>query len=227
MIISFSGLDGAGKTTQIQMLLQNYQNIGASIGSIYTYTPNIRYHHTTELKNIYKKLSSFDVIHIRYRLNSDMNNFIMQRLESKAPQQHLLSVAAAIQGYLDHCELRDYVLNSLLEDNKILIFDRYYYDELAFKYTYGCPDFVLKKLYNNVLDADIKFYIQIPAIECLKRNRSRPDSKVVLYQNEDYINFLIERFNLIAKRKELITLNGMDTKEKISQSILKYVFPQS
>lgn len=223
MIISFSGLDGAGKTTQIQMLLKNYQKMGAKTGSIYNYFPDIRYHSTAELKKLYQALNSYDVIHMRYRLNSDKNYVIMKQLEKNSPPQYFLAVAAAIQGYLDHCELREYVLAPLLRNNKIIIFDRYYYDELAFKYTYGCPNFLLEKIYNNAIDADIKFYIRIPTDECLKRNQFRPDSKVALYQTKRTVNLLLERFDYVAKNKQLITLDGTLNKNEISQSIIKRV----
>ncbi len=44
MIISFSGLDGAGKTTQINHLLNFYQGTGLSTYSIYNILPEICYH---------------------------------------------------------------------------------------------------------------------------------------------------------------------------------------
>lgn len=223
MIISFSGLDGAGKTTQIQMLLEYYKSQGAKIGSIYKHFPDIRYHNKLELKKIEPELHSCDVILMRYRLNSNRNNFIMHHLEKGMSQQHLLSTIAALQGYQDHSELNKYIISSLLSDNKTVIFDRYYYDELAFKYVYGCSDLILENLYKNVQDADIKFYIDISAQECLQRNQSRPDSNIPLYQNEKYVKQLIERFDDITKRKHLITLNGMEPKEIIAQSVLKYI----
>ena len=223
MIISFSGLDGVGKTTQIQMLLEYYRKKGAKIGSIYTYFPDIRYYNKLDLKKIEPELHSCDVILMRYRLNSNMNNFIMHHLEREMSQQHILSIIATLQGYMDHCELKKYIISPLLSDNKTIIFDRYYYDELAFKYIYGCPDSIIKSLYRNMQDADVKFYIEIPAIECLRRNHTRPDSNIPLYQNESHINYLIKRFNDIVKEKQLITLNGMNPKEQIAQSVLNHI----
>lgn len=97
MIISFSGLDGAGKTTQIEMLLASYRNLGARVGTVYSYMPDIRYHSTNELKELYNKLLPYDVIHIRYRMNSDRNSHIMQTLE-RILRSELLQLSLRFKG---------------------------------------------------------------------------------------------------------------------------------
>lgn len=223
MIISFSGLDGAGKTTQIKLLLDEYKNEGASVGTIYSYMPDIRYHSVTELHELYKKLLPFDVVHIRYRLNSDRNCVIMRNLESKMPPQRIMAIGAAIQGYLDHKELGKYVLKPLIDKNRILIFDRYYYDELAFKYVYGCPEFVLNHIYQNEKDPDLGFLVKVSSDECIKRNQHRPDSAVLLYQSLTNIDSLVNRFDCIAERKKLITLDGSLPKETIARQVQDHV----
>lgn len=220
MIISFSGLDGAGKTTQIGLLLDAYRNQGANVGSIYSYMPDIRYHNTKELRELYEKLLSFDVIHIRYRLNSDRNCAIMRKLERNIPPQRVLATAAAIQGYIDHTELSKFVLDPLLDKKKILIFDRYYYDELVFKYIYGCPEYILKMLYYNKRDADIGFFVKISSKECIRRNTNRPDSAVAVYQSLTSIDSLATRFDFIAKQKRLVMLDGVLSKEELARYVL-------
>lgn len=105
MIISFSGLDGAGKTTQIEMLLDSYRNLGARVGTVYSYMPDIRYHSIRELQELYNKLLPYDVIHIRFRMNSDRNSLIIQTLERNNPPQRIIVTLAAIQGYHDHKNL--------------------------------------------------------------------------------------------------------------------------
>lgn len=224
MIISFSGLDGAGKTTQIKNLLDAYKSQGARVGSVYSYIPDIRYHSVKDLRNLYEKLIDFDVIHIRFRLNSDRNCMIMKRLESKAPTQRIMATIAAIQGYLDHKELSKYLLVPLADKKKILIFDRYYYDELAFKSEYGALKIVLNMLYHNEKDSDIGFLIKITTEECIKRNRCRPDSQVSIYQSRSNINSLINCFDCIAKRKKLITIDGKFPKEKIAEIVMERIY---
>lgn len=223
MVISFSGLDGAGKTTQINNLLNAYKSQGARVESVYSYMPDIRYHSAKELQNLYGKLLDFDVIHIRFRLNSDRNHMIMQELESKPPTQLTTAIAAAMQGKFDHLELAKHLLTPLIEKRKILIFDRYYYDELVFKRVYGAPNFLLKVLYQNEKEADIGFLLKISTDECIKRNRFRPDSKVPIYQSRIHIDSLSNCFDSIAKTKNLITLDGESPKEIIAKKIIDQI----
>lgn len=145
MLISFSGLDGAGKTTQIKNLLHAFERTGLRTGSVYDLYEDIRYHSIQDLINLYKHLVKFDVIHLRFRLNSDENSSLMSELEYSNFQHPYLSRAAALQGYFDHVQLYRYVVLPLLEKGKTILSDRYYYDEIAFKCAYGCDYSVMKK----------------------------------------------------------------------------------
>lgn len=220
MIISFSGLDGAGKTTQIKMLLSYYQQRGFKTGSIYDLFPDIRYHSVTDLKYAYDFLQKYDVIHMRFRLNSDQNSAIMRKLEQSLSPKPIAAIAAAIQGYQDHLSLYQNVLNPLLKDGKTILFDRYYYDELAFKYVYGCPCFVLKMLYANMQAPDISFYIRISPQVCQARNRARPEETAVIYKDITRISNLEKIFDDIAAQKGMIVLNGTNKAEIILEQII-------
>lgn len=223
MIISFSGLDGAGKTTQINRLLENYCTLGARIGSVYSVLPDIRYHSEMELKNLYEYLSHFDVIHLRFRLNSNRNSLIMSRLELKTPPKHILAIMAAIRGYYDHMSLYRNVICPLVKCKKTIIFDRYYYDELAFKHVYGCPKALLNAFYRRTLEPNLKFYIQIPVEKCIERNKERPDSQVALYQSKKCIQLLIEEFREICVKKKLIAIDGCLSEDEIAKNVLEHI----
>lgn len=220
MIISFSGLDGAGKTTQIKMLLSYYQQCGFRTGSIYDLFPDIRYHRTIDLKYAYDVLREYDVIHMRFRLNSDRNSVIMHKLEHSLSSRPFDATVAAIQGYHDHLSLYQNVLRALFKEGKIIIFDRYFYDEFAFKHLYGCPRFILKMLYANVQVADVPFYIRISPQVCQMRNRARPEETAVIYQDIKRITCLANTFDDIAVQNRMIVLNGTDDMEKLSEQIV-------
>lgn len=220
MIISFSGLDGAGKTTQIKMLLSFFQQRGFKTGSIYELFPDIRYHSAEDLRCAYAFLREYDIIHMRFRLNSDRNSIIMRKLEQSPFPRPLMAAAAAIQGYQDHLSLCQNVLEPLLKAEKILLFDRYFYDELAFKRVYGCPSFILKTLYGNMQDADIPFYIRVPPQVCQARNRTRPEETAIIYQDIKRISTLAENFDDIATQRNMIVLDGTDNAKIILKEII-------
>lgn len=144
----------------------------------------------------------------------------MRDLENKMPPQRARATAAAIQGYRDHNELSKLVLEPLIDDNKILIFDRFYYDELVFKYIYGCPAFLLDLIYHKERDADLGFIVKISSDECIKRNQFRPDSSVAIYQSRESIVSLSNRFDFIAEKYKLIVLDGSQPRDALAKFVL-------
>lgn len=227
MIITFSGVDGAGKTTQINKLLQFFHDKGYRVGSVYSTFPDIRYSSTAELKRLYLNLQGADVVHIRFRLNSDSNAAIMQRLEFADIPNVQLAQKAAWQGYIDHTELHDHVIQKLQQEGKIILFDRYYYDEVAFKQLYGCPLTILEKIYENTIEPEYAFLFEIPAQMCYERNRTRPDGKTTLYSSLELIEQLEQNFQKMALEKKMISIDGTKSREEIYNFIVKTITDNS
>lgn len=223
MIISFSGLDGSGKTTQIKLLLKYFKEKNLSIDSIYNYTKDIRYHHSSELLFFYKQFASKNVIHTRFRLNSDENNNFMKIIEYSEFDNYYLAEATALQGYLDYRKMDDYVNSPLLNDDRILIYDRYFYDEIAFKSIFGCSFNRMQEMYDNCKIPTYAFYIKISPEIAYKRNKDRDDSATTIYSNISYIAKLSNYFDQIAKRYNMITINGELSIIEIHNEMLKII----
>lgn len=220
MLISFSGLDGAGKTTQIELLLNSFRQAGFRTGSVYDIYPDIRYHSIDDLINLQKYLNEFDAIHLRYRLNSDENSLLMADLEYSDFQNLYLAKAAALQGYFDHVQLYRYVVFPLLEKGKIILSDRHYYDEIAFKCIYGCEYSTMRRMYIDCHKPDVAFYIATRPHDIFRRNVNRPDGKTTLYRDIAHIVQLTRVFDQLAQDSELIYINGMHPCEDVHEKIL-------
>lgn len=220
MVISFSGLDGAGKTTQIKMLLEACERLGYRIGSIYDIYPDIRYHSTQDLIELREHLEKYDVIHLRYRLNSDENSDLMAVLEFSDLQDKYLAKATALQGYFDHIQLYRYVVCPLLKQGKTILSDRHYYDEIAFKSVYGCDYLAMKKMYINCCRPDVAFYITADPQDIMDRNADRPDGQTTLYRDITHIVRLTQVFERLVQETELITINGRRSRASVHNDIL-------
>lgn len=223
MLISFSGLDGAGKTTQIKLLLNFFEKRNLKTCSIYDINPTIRYHSYLDLREYYNFFKDFDVIHLRFRLNSDENSTIMEKLEYSEFGNFNLANLAALQGFYDYYLLEKYVIIPLLKQNKIIISDRHYFDEIAFKTVYGCNFNKMCKLYSEIDKPNLAFYLKIPATTALRRNLDRPDGKTTLYQNIDHIKQLIKCFDIIKTNTSLIEINGENPLNIIHSEIISYM----
>lgn len=219
MLISFSGLDGAGKTTQIENLLHAFQHIGFQTGSVYDLYTDIRYHSIQDLRNLYDYLEKYDVVHLRFRLNSDENSLLMSELEYSNFENPYLTKATALQGYFDYIQLYRYVVLPLIRKKKVILSDRHYYDEIVFKCAYGCNYSSMRKMYVDCIKPDIAFYISGNPEEIYQRNINRPDGKTTLYSNITYIYRLNELFKQLLKDTELIEINGAQSRENIFNHI--------
>lgn len=223
MLISISGYDGAGKTTQIHHLLKYYENQELKVASIYDITPTIRYHSYNDLIEYYEYLKNYDVIHLRFRLNSDENSQLMNVLEYSDFSDLYLAEATALQGFYDYYLLEKYVTQPLLKAGKIIISDRHYYDEIAFKSVYGCDYTYMLKMYCEIPKPDLAFYLSVSPEIVYKRNQLRPDGKTTLYQNTHLIKKLGHYFNLLLKDTELIFIDGENSIEQIHSKICGYI----
>lgn len=220
MLISLSGLDGVGKTTQIKLLLIALQQAGLRTGSVYDIYPDIRYHSINDLIDLQKYLEEFDAVHLRFRLNSDENSLLMADLEYSDFQDPYLSKAAALQGYFDQIQLYRYVIYPLLKKRKIILSDRHYYDEIAFKCAYGCDYSTMCKMYIDCDKPDIAFYISAQSDNIFQRNLSRPDGKTTLYSDMSHILHLTKLFEQLAQDSELIYIDGTHQPSIIHKQIL-------
>lgn len=220
MLISFSGLDGAGKTTQIELLLNTFRKAGLRTGSVYDIYSDIRYHSIADLTDLQEYLEKFDAVHLRFRLNSDENSLLMADLEYSDFQNLYLAKAVALQGYFDHAQLYRYVVFPLLEKGKTILSDRYYYDEIVFKCVYGCDYSVMRKMYMDCRKPDLAFYIAAHPQDIFRRNVDRPDGKTTLYRDISHILQLTKLFEQLTQDSELIRIDGTRSRNDVHKQIL-------
>lgn len=227
MIISFSGPDGVGKTTQIGYLMKYFSSLGLTCCSVYDISPSIRYHKRKDLLTYYNYFHSYDVIHTRFRMNSDANNIIINELENNSllPNKPLAMLAAQ-QSYVDYREWFDTVIYPLQTTaEKIFIYDRYVWDEIAFKTFYGCSFKYMENLYASVERPQLSLICTANVLTIKERNSNRSDGITTLYKSPIYIEQLNKLFVQICKMYNLQQINMEKTPADTHKDILRLINP--
>lgn len=225
MLITISGPDGSGKTTQAKKLLNAFNEVGLNVASITDVIKDFNYESGCDLylSNLYNHLKKFDVIHTRFRLHSRENAMVMDELEISPIGNFKLATLSAYTAYYDYVQFNKYVNEPLKKDGKILICDKYAFDDIAFKSTYGCQYDWMKKLYYNITLPDIGFYLDVEPCTIMERNLYRPDGRIIFYENSRNICRLKYHYERIVNDYNLTKINGNQSKDEIYNEILKEI----
>lgn len=221
MLITIFGPDGAGKTTQIKKLLKAYHDEGFSTASILDVMQSFDYSMGNDLRIYYNYFKDFDIIHTRFRLHSLESDIIMSILETIPQGTDIkLTALSAYTAYYSYFQWNKYVLEPLLADGKLLICDKYYYDDVATKSAFGCPYKWLKKMHYDTPRPTLSLYMQQSAEILMQRNLHRGDGRIIHYQNIVGVERLLYYYEQIVAEEKLTIINASQPVELIHADIL-------
>lgn len=227
MLISFSGPDGAGKTTQIKKLLAYFKERGFHVGAVQDINPDVRYHIGDNLTTYFHYLRQFDVIHTRFRLHSIENVEIMDIVQFISTGNKWMTSYSAYTSHYDAEQWYKYVTKPLLDEGKILISDKYCFDDIAFKTAYGCDYLWLNALHHDTQIPDIALYLKVNRDTILDHNKSRKDLKNILYQKDKNTQSLLAAFERLTNDYPLHTIDANGTPNEVHGNIMDYLLTVS
>lgn len=223
MLISFSGPDGAGKTTQIKKLMSYFRSMGFRTGAVQDINPDVRYHLGDDLTPYYEYLKQFDVIHTRFRLHSMENVEIMDIVQFISTGNKWMTTYSAYTSHYDSEQWYKYVTEPLLRDGKILISDKYAFDDIAFKTAYGCEYTWLKALHHDMIIPDIAIYLKVNRDTILSHNQNRKDLKNILYRKPENTFNLLSAFEQLTKDYPLTAIDADGMPDNVHKNIMQYL----
>ena len=192
-LITFCGLDGCGKTTQIAFLQNALEKIK---------------------KTIFLTKQPTDFVRA-----SDIFRTYMDQPDHDAFDYRALSLLCA-SDRVQHCHG---VIQPLLQCGDIVLSDRYFYSCLANLRARGyTKDSWIYEIAHSILKPDISFFLDVPVDTAVSRVRQRPEERN-RYIDMELQYRLREEYITIAKRNNGILLNGEEPPEQIQQNILKAV----
>lgn len=222
MLVTIFGPDGAGKTTQIKKLLKLYQEAGLSTASIHDVMPDFNYQIGSNLSRYYQYFKNFDVIHTRFRLHTIENAQVMNILEVIPPGTDVkLAALSAYTSYHAYIQWYKYVQEPLLSAGKLLICDKYFFDDIASRSAFGCPYKWLKTIHYDTPRPDLSLYMQVDGNTLRERNKYREDGRIIHYHSSNDINRLLYYYSQIAKDEKATIIDANQSFVHIASDIQK------
>lgn len=222
-IISFTGFDGVGKTTHSAKIMDwLYNRTGLKGVSMHEVKDTRVYQCLDDMKEYYEAFKNYDVINTRFFLFSE-ENLIKQKkvLYNTGAFNNIELVKEVARSSRNDAKLWfENVLNPLLDQGKIIILDRYYYDEIAFKSLINIEKDFMKDLYKDFRLSDFPFLLHLDVEEVIKRNEDREDANTLLYQNKDKMTQLYNQFKVLEKECNMIGICTNRSEELVHSEII-------
>lgn len=197
-IISISGLDGSGKSTQIQLLKQLLESQGKRV----FYFHAIQFGIANKIKNFPSSKPTLNGRPSEYGTKSFYKKSVT---EASCFQIWLRKIFLGI----DICRFSKLVEKLKKEGYDYILTDRYFYDSLV-NIEYLQKSTVTFK--NKITKPDIAIYLKTDPKQIMQRER-KPD------QGMEYLKKKKEIFDKYAKEWNLKIINGNRTKEEVFEEI--------
>lgn len=197
--IVLEGLDGCGKSTQLQRLAKTLEAKGETV--ILTAEP-----------------TSFET-----------GGYLRRILSESQEKNMYLQAALFLADRLEHITHPQFGIRQYLEKGCCVICDRYYYSSFAYQGTATDMDWVMEMNLNcqEILTPDLAVFLDVNPDTCkerIDRVREKPElyEKDVALMREIRQNFLavIER---LQPTQKIVTIDANRSPEQVEKEILNYV----
>ena len=202
IFIAFEGIDGSGKSTQIQMLINKIQEEG------------IRCYQTCEPSS------------------GPIGSLTRQILTGRIKTDNRVIAAMFAADRLDHLLNEVDGIVAKIEDGITVLTDRYYFSSYAYHSVDVPMDWVIKTNEESakVLRPDVTVFIDIDAdtaMERITKNRFHTELFEKKSRLEKVRNNYLEAFELLTEEENVVIVDGTKSMEEIAEEIwqkTKYLF---
>jgi dTMP kinase len=194
LFIALEGIDGSGKSTQLKLLKEKFEQAG---------------------QKVYTTCEPTD---------SPIGKIIRDIFTHKMEADHRTIAALFAADRLDHILNKTNGLLKMLEDGYTVITDRYYFSSYAYQSAHVDLDWVIQanSLSAGLLRPDLNIYIDItPAqsIERIQKGRNTIELYETLENLQNVHDKYFEVMDLLKGEENIFVINGNRLPEEISNDI--------
>ncbi|HZY38113.1 MAG TPA: dTMP kinase [Mucilaginibacter sp.] len=198
LFIALEGIDGSGKSTQLKLLKEKFEQAG---------------------HKVYTTCEPTD---------SPIGKIIRDIFTHKMEADHLTIAALFVADRLDHLLNKTNGIIKMLEDGYTVITDRYYLSSYAYQSAHVDLDWVIQanSLSAGLLRPDLNIYIDITpeqSIDRLKKGRSTIELYETLENLQKVHDKYFEVMEMLRDEERIFITNGNRKPEPISADIWKKI----
>jgi dTMP kinase len=177
---------------------------------------------TTQAKRLLETLEKkgFNAVYFREPSDSQWGREIKQKAALAG------SISAEEELELFQKDRKENVAKNLkpaLEQNKIVVLDRYYYSTIAYQGARGIDPLMIRKMNEEfAVKPDLVFILDITPREGLRRIEKNRKEKDLLFEQEDYLEKVREIFRSF-KDRNIFHIDAFRSEENIYREIEKTV----
>lgn len=222
-IVSISGFDGVGKTTQIKRIIENLKKKDSAI-SLFDVIKEDTYTSYQDIKTIKKIFSMYKYVSVRFFLSGPETKRLQQKVLNG--KEDIFSRITLIEKLCEF-EKRDStiwfeeVILPLRDKGITFFFDRYFYDLIAYRTLYGVKKEDLKDMFSNFVEPDMKWFLEKKIEDIIEINRSRLDGTTILYKQKNKLIELDKNWKTLCEEYKIIKINGNRSENEITKELLK------
>lgn len=194
----FEGIDGSGKSTQIQ-----------------------RIHHRLT-RNKQSVVSTFEPT------DGPVGSLIRKMLSGRVETDQLTIASLFAADRTDHLVNRKNGVKAMVDKGRIILCDRYYFSSYAYHAQYMDMDWVIQanSLNANILRPTATLFIDVDPDICLERIMANRDS-LDMYEKIDILKRVRDNYFLAFERlkdqEKVIIVNGNESPARVEENIWKVI----